>query len=276
MADETDAPEGVVDPVDAPEAGVEAEPQAETPERSEVEELAIEMGWNPDYAGEDKKSAREFVKATRDIARTQSRDLKDMRRQLDGINRATAAMTERAIAQERAKWEAEHDRAVEDGDKEAARAATKHLADLDRQAQTQAHEAPPEALAFVERHSSWYGKDEKATRWAFTRCSELGKQGFSAAEQLEIVEREGKAVFPEHFSGKPATQQKAPPVLGTPARAATPVKREKTYATLPPAARKACDDWTARNQNRFDGKSVDQVRAMWTTGYYEDQEAANG
>lgn len=271
MADQDDVTEVTDEVIVAPEG----DDEQQAPQLTEVEELAAEMGWTPkdQWKGDeaDWKPAKDFVKATKDINRNLSRDMRDLRKQMDGISRTTSAMTERAIAAERERWEAELDRATDEGDRSAVRKATDELNKLEKV--KPAPDTPPEAQDFASRHSSWFNKDQEATAYAIQRAGHYAEQGLSAARQLKAVEKDMRELFPELFSddaGKP--NPKPPPAVGTPARTARPAPREKGYATLPPEARKACDKWVEQNKSRGAWATKD----TWAKSYYEDQEAANG
>lgn len=266
MADEDLPPEGEEqDTQDVSEA--EVEEQDEQNEPNEIEQLAAEMGWRADFDGDGKVDAKTFLKNTRDINRNLSRDLKDLKRQMDGIGRATSQMTQRAVEEERQRLEKLHEQAVEEGDTEAARQVVSKMRDLPQPQQ----EVSPEGQAFVEKHASWFGKNTEATNFAAARTEHYAKQGLSPARQLAATERDMKDHFPELFEDeKPKT--KAQPTLAAPQRTASAAPREKGYGTLPPAARKACDEWVA--DQKAQGNTW-ATRDTWASSFYE-QEATNG
>lgn len=271
MADENDVTEVTDDAVVTSDDG----PQ-DAPQLTEIEEVAADMGWTPkdQWKGDPDawKPAKDYVRATRDVNKSLKSDLKQLQRQVEGISRATASMTERAIAEARSEWESKLEQAVEDGDKQGVKAAQAELTKLERA--TPQPDMPPEAQDFAERHSSWFGKDREATEYAAKRADYYAAQGLSPARQLKAVEKDMRDLFPELFDGEPAEQRKAPKPpasVGEPQRTVRTQTREKGYATLPPEARKACDAWVASNQHR--GSFVS--KEAWAKSYYE-QEAANG
>lgn len=255
------------------EAAPEEEQQEAEPVRSDVDDLASEMGWRPksewDGPEDGWVDSRTFLKNTRDINRTLGRELKDLKRQMEGIGRATSQMTQRAVEAERQRLEKLHEQAVEDGDTKAAKEAAKAMQDLPVPQQ----DLPPEAQAFIERNSAWYGRDQEATTYAQKRSDHYAKEGLSPARQLAAVERDMRQHFPDLFpEDKPEEKAKAQPTLARPQRQATPQPREKGYATLPPAARKACDDFiAAQKEQGHTWASKDD----WAANYYQ-QEATNG
>lgn len=270
MADENDVAE-VTD-----EAVVASEETQDAPQLTEIEEVAVDMGWTPkdQWKGDPDawKPAKDYVRATRDVNKSLKSDLKQLQRQVEGISRATATMTERAIAEARQEWESKLDQAVEDGDKAGVKAAQAELSKLER-VQPQA-DMPPEAQDFVERHASWFGKDREATEYAAKRADHYAAQGLSPARQLKAVEKDMRDLFPELFQDEQTEPRKAPKppaAVGEPQRTVRAQTREKGYATLPPEARKACDAWVENNKHRGSFVSKD----AWAKSYYE-QEAANG
>lgn len=267
MADEDN------DALTGADEGADASVQ-EAPQLSEVEELASEMGWRPkdQWQGDegDWKPAKDFLKTTRDINRDLHKQVKNLSKQMEGVQRATATMTERAISEARTKWEAEHERAVEEGDTAGAKKAANELAQLDKVKPEQAPD--PEGAAFAEKHSAWFGRDQEATDYAIRRAGELAKQGLPPSRQIAAVEREMKEHYPEYFPEK--APKKEPPAVADPQRTARTSAREKGYATLPPEARKACNDFVEKHGSRFANQKPEQVRDQWCKDYYE--EAANG
>ena len=266
---------------DVPDEGVNeeivafAEDVQDEQESPEIAELAAEMGWKPkdQWKGDPTtwSPARDFVRTAVTANKSLKGDVRKLTQTVERIGQATAKMTDRAIASARAQWEAEHDRAVEDGDKDAAKAASRELAKLDQQA---APPLAPEAEDFAQRNASWFNKDQEATTYAVNRAEHYANQGLSPARQLAKVEKDMRETFPELFADVEAKPQaKNPPTLGAPSRTARPAAREKGYATLSPDARKACDAYVERNGNRFANMKPDDVRAQWAKDFYEDQEA---
>lgn len=247
----------------------------EKPELTEIEQLAAEMGWNPDFEGEGKVDARTYMRETRDINRSLKKSLRSMERQMEGIGRATAAMTQRELDRQRAELEAAHDRAVEKGDTQAARDAAKAMRELPQDAVEEGPSA--EGQDFIEKHSAWFGKNQEATQFSVERVNHYAEQKLSPARQIAAMEKDMRAHFPELFEEAEPAPKPHQPQLGKPQRSVSTAPREKGYATLPPAARKACDDWARmqKDNNGWDDKRVTAAKSNWATHYYE-QEAANG
>ena len=94
-----------------------------------------------------------------------------MEEQLSNINRTHAAMTERMLAEQRQKLLTDRREAIEYGDVAKVEALDQELQTLP----TTAPAPPPETAAFVERHASWWGKDQEATTWAVNRAGGIGQ-----------------------------------------------------------------------------------------------------
>lgn len=250
-------------------------PEQEEIELTDLEKVAMETGWRPkdQWSGEDDawQPADAYLRETHKIARSTSKKIKDLEKQFAGVGQANQAMIDRAVKAERERIEAELERATDEGDTAAVKKAANELSELN--AQPRQTTQSTEVAKFMERNADWFNTDREATDWASNRSVELAQQGLSEARQLQVIERELKTVFPELAKDKP--QAKTPAAVNTPARTVKAAPRTKGYATLPPEARKAADDFASRNANRFDGKTKEQVRDMWAKDFYSE-EANNG
>lgn len=261
------------------ETGAENAPENNEPEQlSEVDELAKELGWRPksEWNGTDEEwtDSRTYLRKSREINRSLSRELKDVKKQIEGIGRATSKMTTQALARQRQELLAARDEAFEAGDKDAFKQIDEALTKLPTaEAADAADGMTSEGKEWAEKHSSWFGKDKEATDYAAKRADEYAREGLSPARQLAAVEKDMRKHFPDLFpEEKEPKAVNTPPSLARPQRTATPSPKEKGYATLPPAARKACDEWV-RNQTENGNKWAS--KDTWAASFYE-QEAANG
>lgn len=247
MADEELAPTGELEPETAPV--VEEAPEIETPEdpANPVEALASELGWAPkdQFRGnpDDWKPADEFIRAGRDIQRSLSRDIKELKGNVSRIVSASTATLEQEIERQRAELDGRLERAVEEGDYKAAKHVTNQLRELDSKAPINDVPPTPEGQDFASRHSSWYGKDPEATAYAQTRAGHYGSMNLSPARALAAVEKDMKELFPEHF---PAPS-KAPPSVARPAsRTASTSGRAKGFHDMPADAQAVARDMVDR------------------------------
>lgn len=261
VADEVEETEGQ-------EQEAEVQETEEQPEPSEIDNLAAELGWRPksEWAGEESDwvDSREFLRKTNDMSRTRGREIKDLKKQIDGISKAQNWVVEQARQAERDRLEALYDRAVEDGDTAESRKVRARIESL---AQPVQPDLPPEGQDFAQRHASWFHKDQEATEYAINRSNHYAKQGLSPARQLAAVERDMKENFPELFPQQ--TAPKPQPAMGRPSRQVSQ-PREKGYGTLPPEARKICDQFVREQAEQGNGWATKEA---WSKAYYEQQGA---
>lgn len=249
-------------PIEAVEDAVEQEidePQGQESEPVTVEDLASDMGWSPKDkwrgAPDDWKPAHEFVRTTANINRGLRDTLKGVQTQVANMARTSAVMTERAVAAERERLQAERKEAFEVGDSAAYEQASEKLATLPTAPQNLA----PEVTDFIERNASWWQKDQDATAWAIARSAELERTGIGAARQVSIVEREAKTIFPELFESEP--KPKAAPLNRPGNRGAAP--QAKGFASLPADAKAVALDYEKRGFSKEDYAKI----------YFEEQGA---
>lgn len=240
MADETQTDDVPLDDATAADTAQDTATAAEP----SVAELAAEMGWSPKEqwrgAPDKWKPAAEFLKTTVDINRTQSRELKAMKAQVDRIASTSAAIVEQQVAERVAAAEAKFTAAVEAGDPNAARAATREIDQL----KAAAPAADPEAQFAAA--NPWYGKDEDATALAIGVSNRLAAQGATVEAQLDAAAAAVAKTFP-HLAGGAKPAAKAPPAVNAPtSRTAAPSNRAKGVSDLPPSARKAGEMFVAK------------------------------
>lgn len=250
-------------PVDAPAIDETPLDATEAPPPS-VDDIAAKMGWSPkeNWRGDPGKwkPAHEFVAATADINNKVTTELKSVKDQLANIARTNAAMLEKALEGQRAELMAARKEAFDFGDYDKMTAVEQELQQL--QAAPAAKPPAPEAQAFVEQHSSWWGKDQEATSWAINRAEQLKREGFGDARQVAIVGRELANYFPE-YAPQPAPPKPKPVALSQPGnRGASP--RGKSFADLPAEAQKAAKDFAASGKVTLE---------QYASSYFQSQEA---
>lgn len=267
-ADDAQAADDTIDTVDATAAAA-AEPQALT----EVEELAVDMGWKPlaDYTGpQDKwKPAKDYVKAERDVSRSLRDTVKGLKDTVERMATASTRQTERALKLQAEEINTRWEKAVEDGDHRAARAAEKDLRELEETASSE----KSSAAATFARENPWYGTEPDATDYAASISERLARQGKSVAEQLEAAAAGVKKRFPELFEdAKPASTTKAPPGVNAPQTRAPGSRQRTGFADMPPDARAAGDRYAALFAQKFGGK-VEDYRNEYATDYFANKAA---
>lgn len=246
--------------VETPDVAVsdEAPPAPRT-----VEEIAAGMGWTPkeNWRGPEEKwkPADEFVAATAEINSKVTTKLKTLEEQLSNINRTNAMVTERLLAEQREKLLQERQDAFDMGDADKFSQADAKLNQLQQVAVPVSQ--PAEVQSFVEKHSTWFQKDQEATNWAVRRADQLAKEGLSPARQLAIVERELGTYFPEYAPQTVQPKAKAAPLTQPGSRGNT--ARVKSFNDLPKEAQEAA--------LYFEKKGVS--RDQYVKSYFEGQSA---
>lgn len=238
-----------------------AEGDSTSPER-DYEAEARRHGWTPkdDFKGDQSKwvDAETFVKRADEVMpflKKQNgalkREVDDLKRQMRKAADFFSKAEERAYKQALADIEQKHAEAVEMGDVAAAKRAVGEMRDLEKEfaqdteafkpADETVDKADPETLRkelndWIDAND-WYVLDEKKRTYADLQAERMGP-----AEQWP----EGrKAWFDElakrvdsKFSGRPPVQTNAGGNRPSP-------KGGKTFADLPPEAKKLCDKWVA-------------------------------
>jgi len=229
-----------------PETGEDHGPDAS--EEISPESLASELGWCPkeEWRGnpDEWKPAADFLKSTVDINKSLRKDLKATREASERAARAAAAITEKAIHEERMRLLAARHEAIEMADPETAYMAEQQLMRLPVQ---QAPGPVPEAVDFAQRNAKWYGIDPIASQIAWNVCEAKARAGVSDPNaQLEAAEKEVRRRFPEYFEAP----KKAPASVETDgSRAAGHFRRgTKGFNELPADAKRAALDFEKRGR----------------------------
>jgi hypothetical protein len=222
------------------------EQEAEAPS---LEDLASGMGWVPKdkFQGNETewKPAHEFIRAGKDIQRSLSRELKDLRGTLDTVAKTSASILQERLAEQRAELSARYQKAVDDGKPDEAWQAANGIMKLDAAAQETitARPAPhPDAVEWSQRNSRVAG-DPLAMQRAVQLCEPYARAGKSAGEQLASIEPMLRREFPHLFDGQ---ETKAPPGVAQPTRMNGTQKKSETYAELPREAKAIADDMLDR------------------------------
>lgn len=255
----------IVDDGGAPDG----EAQAELVALTEVEEVAKEMGWRPktEFDGPDDKwkPARDFIKSDRG-RRDMRNELKELRSTVDRMATASTRQTERALKDQAAEIEGRFAEAVAAKDTAGAAAAAKDMRELEAEA-TRTTATTGDVEADFARDNPWYGKDDEATAYAVSVCQREAAKGRNVPDQLAAVSVAMKKRFPEIVGeGGESVERKAAPSVAAPSRAPG-VKRDRTYGDLPPAAKKAADDYAELFATRH-GKDRDATKKAYAKDYF--------
>lgn len=258
MAEEADAPEGELGPNAAPEQGKDEQQPEPQPEPGPIETLASDLGWTPrdQFKGnpDDWKPADEFIRAGRDIQKSLSKELREVKSTVSNMSRVSQTLLEQQLRDRDAFWMSKQQEAFEGGDKDAFEQATQQRTLIQQQAP--ANQPPPEVQDFADRNAGWFNRDPMATQYAYQVC-EMNKH-LPAGEQLKFAEAEVRKRFPEHFQGQ-STQTKDPPQVNAPAnRGASRGNGKKGFHDMPRAAQEA-----AQAFNKNHGVPLEEYTARY-------------
>jgi hypothetical protein len=186
----------------------------QTPQLTEIEQKALEMGWRPksefDGDEEDFIDAKEFVrrKPLFDKIETQSKEIKNVRKAVEALKQHYSAREEAAVKAALAKLQDAKEEAINNSDGAAVRAIESEikrteteaarLKELDAESQEQPT-VHPEFAAWTNRNR-WYTETGYMRNWADDYGRELHRQGMNPLEVLKKVEAQVKKEFPHKFT----------------------------------------------------------------------------
>lgn len=258
---QTDTQDNIVDP-DRGDTGAR--------HLSEVEQLAQEMGWDPDKkpgGGKPFRTAQDWIKSTGLNNRNMRAEIKEMRGTVERIASVADKQVKREVQARAAEIEERFAKAVADQDTEGAARAAKDM----RALEVDAVPAPANNDDAVDRFKAenpWFGSDQEATDYAAAVSGRLATQGVTdPARQLSQVREAVKKRFPEHFGGEDKPKPKALD-LGEPGDRRGGTTRTKTFADMPPDARNAADRMYDKMKQRQGDKAPD--RKAYDTQYAKD------
>ena len=274
-----------------------AEAVKEAPAQNEIEDVAKELGWNPDYDGEDAKTAREFIINSKEIQKTQRDHAKKLKEQLEATRgevdelrngfsefenhlRTTHAADVARWKSEIAELKAEHKSAMRDGDVDAAERLERKIESTEKM---QPKEPPKTAFPGAKDVAKWvtetewynekasgYNADAKsfadaiyAENFVYGPDGQPARMKLPVPKLLKKIEREVKKEFPELFEEE-QKKPTAPSVEGAGHRVAPKTTKIKSIKDLPDGARQAAD--------RF----VNKMKIMTEAEYIKDYLAQEG
>lgn len=216
-----------------------------------VEEQARGMGWVPEeeFKGDPPKhgfkTAQEFIDAEKDILPVVQSKVERIEKELADSKKANLQFgeffkdykqrEEKEKKGLREELQQVKQQAVTDGDGEAFIKAERELADLDPEPQ----QMTPVQSGWLQ-DNKWYGTDENLTVFADGMAERLVGQGYTdqSPAYFEELSKRVKAFSPDQFGNpnrdKPGTVETATEKAAS---------KSKSYESLPPEARKACDSF---------------------------------
>ena len=281
LAEQAEVEEVVETPeveAEAPEAG-EAEKPAEKPAtKSEIETLALEMGWDPKKS----KSAADWIRdgtvIQRDLKASKDAQARDHQERFARLERTTQAALARQREQIDAAWKIRMREAVNLADMDAFDKAQEGRDRALKKFDDETEEAPkpgantpddaPQEVKDFAKRNTWFDVDPTLTDVAVSISSRLAAKypNMLLAERLEQVEAEIKREFPHKFNGQGAAKPqgaKPPGVEG----GLRPIKTStaKGWAQLPPEAK---DMANSLIKDGLFGSDPEKARAKYAAEYF--------
>lgn len=195
------------------DTGVEPEEtNEEEPEETltETEELAVEIGWNPDHEGEDTVDARTYILNSRDIQDSMRKKNKSSDREISRLTTGLENVKDyyrnldtaraRKMETEIGRLKKERDEAIEDGDVDKVKGIDAKI-----------EESKEEAIPLMEEDTdnpefddwqgdnTWYGSDKEMTEYAEAQASLDKYKGVPYTKVLSLIKKSTEKMFPEKF-----------------------------------------------------------------------------
>lgn len=202
-------------------------------EFTEVEKVAMEIGWNPDFEGEGAKTAAEYIKASRDITDAYRKQNKSVNKMLGDANDKISRLEEGFLnfkemmqAETEAKLKAseekikslqqQRERALDEEDVPAVRkieseirAESAAIAKTQKQGEKEEKQTNPEFPAWLEKNQ-WYGTNREMTLYAEAQLqTNPSLKGLSAKRVYAKIEKLVKEEFPEEFENEKPEKKNA-------------------------------------------------------------------
>ena len=255
--------EAEVQPEDAEDKPVESE-------HTEVEQLAMKLGWNPNHEGGDREfvSAEKFILKSREIQDTQNKQNKSLQKQVDTLerelkqginalqkhNRDVYQVQVKNLKRQLGELQTTRKEAVEDGDMAAVNQIDQQIAEINKipdDLPSNDLDISPPGFSEWREKNPWYKSDPEMTQYAdFQGENHPELKGLPFTKMLEGVERLVRKQFPEKFKDeKPADtpKQSAPAVEGGGQRTTRKSPKGKyTYNDLSREQQETCDFFVKR------------------------------
>ena len=186
-----------------------------------IEDLAEEMGWNPDFQGEDYVSAAEYIrrggeiqKTMRDHMRSQKSQIQELKQTIDDAKSHYESVYKvqiKSMKKELSRLKELKKEAIEDGNSDRVDELDEQIDELKNipdEIPKSAQKADPaiaEAFQEWQTKNSWYGNDTELSNYADAQSNLDKYKGLPYPTLLKKVTDDVKAMFPEKFPKTPGT-----------------------------------------------------------------------
>lgn len=217
---------------------VEEAPEVEEEEVEEVESgseerdwaaEASQMGWNPEFEGENAIDAKEFVqrKPLYDEMKKLRKKTRDLESAIMAQQNIHSKNLEKQLENQRKALMAEKKQAIIDGDADKQIALDDELAKMDKMQVPQMQDGVPPEYAEFEDANPWYNTDDDMRAWAdaYGLRTRQANPNKALSDIYAEVSKRAKEVFPHKFKNpkKAVAQQVETPTRGTPRAKDDPV-----------------------------------------------------
>lgn len=216
----------------------------------EILNEAIKQGFNPDYEGENKKSPKEYLevsfnhnKMLRERNDKLSQEIEALNSKMNRLVEFQTEQKQKAVNAAVASLKEQRKEAITDGDVEK-------VEKIDQAIEAEQNVAIPQSNPILEAwmaRNPWYESDRELAIESDIIAKQLHDTGRFQGndrdykELLQLVEKKVKAQFPEKF--KNPRKDDPPEVEDGKASSPSTSQSKKTYADLPPEAKRACDQF---------------------------------
>lgn len=243
----------------------------------DYESEAREMGWNPDYNGPNKKSAKQFYEDGQNIQPILQANLKKERQRVESLEsrlREQEESSKRSIQalqkhfeREIAAVQAKKKEAVKNADTEAFEKYEKEEKELLESKPDLPEEQPKEkdfrsdpVIQQWEKENSWYGTDEELTDAADFHSTRLRKKtDKTGREFLDMVAEKVRNQFPEKFKNPRKQNFSAAPPSGR-----QPPAKTTSFDSLPSGAKRDYEYAVNRNLMKDTPENRSQFAKDWS------------
>jgi len=225
-------------------------------ELTPVEQLAVEIGWNPNHKSGDREfvSADDYIRRSKDIQSTQTKQNKGLKRQVEDLqvglnmiqqhNDTVYKVQVKALKSRVRELQGRRREALEDNDAEAVSAIDSQIKEIDdipnELPVKQITTTPPEFEEWVEKNK-WYTQSDEMRAYADAQGTNNPEiNGLPFGKLLNEVGKLVKSKFPEEFDAPIAPRIAAVEPAGT-RRKAAGAKSKYTYSDLSKSQQNICD-----------------------------------
>lgn len=205
------------------------EVKIQDPEPSQIDVVAKKMGWDPEYKGENAKTAEEFILYSREIMDGMSKRVRNQSKQIGDLNYAMGELKSHneavyqaevsRLKRELKELKEKRKEAVTDGDNERVAFLDEQIKEINSVPAPKKPDTPPplpDGFEEWNETNQWFGTDTELTQTADNMFEELKRddpvfRALPYKRKLKKIESLIKNEFPEKFESE---KKPTPPAGG--------------------------------------------------------------